>query len=166
MQKVLGQRRTFNYVKIESSETSVDREPTAEEIDQYYKDLAEEFVVPEKRDVTVFLLTTKMIADKMEVSEDDIKTYREQFIDEFEQPEKREVLQMVFSSKELADEYKSKLNGGADFLDLAKQNGQSEQDTNFGFVSASELSDELSPVAFALKKGGIYRRARRECTAY
>ena len=155
MQKVLGQRRTFNYVKIESSETSVDREPTAEEIDQYYKDLAEEFVVPEKRDVTVFLLTTKMIADKMDVSEDDIKTYREQFIDEFEQPEKREVLQMVFSSKELADEYKSKLNGGADFLDLAKQNGQSEQDTNFGFVSASELSDELSPVAFSLRKGGI-----------
>lgn len=155
MQKVLGQRRTFNYIKIENDEISVDREPTAEEIDQYYSDLTEEFVVPEKRNITVFLLTTKMIADKLDISEEDINAYKEQFIDEFEQPEKREVLQMVFSSKELATEYKNKLNSGADFLDLAKQNGQTEQDTNFGFVSASDLSDDLSSVVFSLKKGGI-----------
>ena len=154
MQKVLGQRRTFKYIKLIANNAKIDRQPSKEELDQYYEDFNEEFRVPEKRDITVLSLPLETIEKSIDVSDDEINTYYKEHIEEYEQPEKRHVLQMAFENEEDAKKTKAEL-AGKDFMTVAKENGQSEEDTDFGAVAKSDLSDELADVVFSLAKGQV-----------
>lgn len=154
MQKVLGQRRTFKYIKLIANNAKIDRQPSKEELDQYYEDFNEEFRVPEKRDITILSLPLETIEKSIDVSDDEINTYYKEHIEEYEQPEKRHVLQMAFENEEDAKKAKAEL-AGKDFMTVAKENGQSEEDTDFGAVAKSDLSDELADVVFSLAKGQV-----------
>ena len=154
MQKVLGQRRTFKYIKLAAAEAKIDRKPSQEELDQYYEDFNEDFRVPEKRDITVLSLPLETIEKSIDVSDDEINTYYKEHIEEYEQPEKRHVLQMAFENEEDAKKAEAEL-AGKDFMTVAKENGQSEEDTDFGAVAKSDLSDELADVVFSLAKGQV-----------
>lgn len=159
MQKVLGQRRTFKYIKLIANNAKIDRQPSKEELDQYYEDFNEEFRVPEKRDITVLSLPLETIEKSIDVSDDEINTYYKEHIEEYEQPEKRHVLQMAFENEDDAKKAKAEL-AGKDFMTVAKENGQSEEDTDFGAVAKSDLSDELADVVFSLAKGQVSQPAK------
>lgn len=159
MQKVLGQRRTFKYIKLIANNAKIDRQPSKEELDQYYEDFNEEFRVPEKRDITILSLPLETIEKSIDVSDDEINTYYKEHIEEYEQPEKRHVLQMAFENEDDAKKAKAELVG-KDFMTVAKENGQSEEDTDFGAVAKSDLSDELADVVFSLAKGQVSQPAK------
>lgn len=152
MQKVLGQRRTFKYIKLAHDAAKVERQPSQEELDQYYEDFNEEFRIPEKRDIKILSLPLETIENSINVSDDDINTYYKEHIEEYEQPEKRHVLQMVFENEADAKNAMTKLSS-KDFMDVAKESGQSEEDTDFGEVAKSDLSDDLARIVFSLNKG-------------
>lgn len=152
MQKVLGQRRTFKYIKLAAADAKIDRKPSQEELDQYYEDFNEEFRVPEKRDVKVLSLPLETIEKSINVSDDEINTYYKEHIEEYEQPEKRHVLQLAFEDEESAEKAEAEL-AAKDFMAVAAENGQSAEDTDFGDVAKSDLSDELADVVFSLAKG-------------
>lgn len=152
MQKVLGQRRTFKYIKLAAADAKIDRKPSQEELDQYYEDFTEEFRVPEKRDVKVLSLPLETIEKSINVSDDEINTYYKEHIEEYEQPEKRHVLQLAFENEESAKKAETEL-AAKDFMAVAAENGQSAEDTDFGDVAKSDLSDELADVVFSLAKG-------------
>ena len=152
MQKVLGQRRTFKYIKLAHDAAKVERQPSQEELDQYYEDFNEEFRIPEKRDIKILSLPLETIENSINVSDDDINTYYKEHIEEYEQPEKRHVLQMVFENEADANTAAAKLTL-KDFMDVAKESGQSEEDTDFGEVAKSDLSDDLARIVFSLNKG-------------
>lgn len=152
MQKVLGQRRTFKYIKLAAADAKIDRKPSQEELDQYYEDFNEEFRVPEKRDVKILSLPLETIEKSINVSDDEINTYYKEHIEEYEQPEKRHVLQLAFEDEESAKKAEAEL-AAKDFMAVAAENGQSAEDTDFGDVAKSDLSDELADVVFSLAKG-------------
>lgn len=154
MQKVLGQRRTFKYIKLAAADAKIDRKPSQEELDQYYEDFNEEFRVPEKRDITILSLPLETIEKSIDVSDDEINTYYKEHIEEYEQPEKRHVLQLAFEDEESAKKAEAEL-AAKDFMAVAAENGQSAEDTDFGDVAKSDLSDELADVVFSLAKGQI-----------
>lgn len=154
MQKVLGQRRTFKYIKLIANNAKIDRQPSKEELDQYYEDFNEEFRVPEKRDITILSLPLETIEKSIDVSDDEINTYYKEHIEEYEQPEKRHVLQLAFEDEESAKKAEAEL-AAKDFMAVAAENGQSAEDTDFGDVAKSDLSDELADVVFSLPKGQI-----------
>lgn len=153
MQKVLGQRRTFNYIKVAQENMRVTRQPDDEELDTIYDDFAEEFEIPEKRNVSVFFLSMDDIEKNIEVSAEEINAYYEENIDEFEQPEQRDVLQMVFENEEDAKAAAAQLAQGADFMDVVQKYGQNADDVQIGFVARADLSDELADIVFSLSKG-------------
>ncbi len=154
MQKVLGQRRTFKYIKLVAAEAKIDRKPSQEELNQYYEDFTEDFRVPEKRDVKVLSLPLETIEKSINVSDDEINAYYKEHIEEYEQPEKRHVLQLAFEDEESAKKAEAEL-AAKDFMAVAAENGQSAEDTDFGDVAKSDLSDELADVVFSLAKGQI-----------
>ncbi len=153
MQKVLGQRRTFSYMKIAHAAAVVNRQPTDEELDGIYEDFAEEFTIPEKRNVTVMFLSMDDIEKNIAVTPEEIAAYYKEHIDEYEQPEQRAVLQMVFDNKDEAVAAAAQLAQGTDFMAVAAQAGQNAEDVDLGLVARSDLSDELADVVFVLNKG-------------
>lgn len=152
MQKVIGQRRTFNYIKVSQADAKITRQPDEEELDTIYEDFAEEFEIPEKRNVTALFLSMKEIEKNIKVTPEEIASYYKENIDEFEQPEQREVLQMVFESKEDAQNAAADLAQGKDFMSVAAEYNQPAEEVALGFVSKADLSDELADVVFDLAK--------------
>ena len=150
MEKVLGQRRTFKYVRVNKADAKITRQPTEDELDQIYDDLSDELMIPEKRDVTLMFLSQADLAAKIEVSPQEVEAYYKEHIDEYEQPEKRAVLQMVFASEEDAQKAAEQLAQGADFAAVAAQNGQKAADIDLGFVAKNDMVEELGEVIFAL----------------
>lgn len=153
MTKVLGQRRTFKYAKLANDKVAITRQPTVDELDQYYDDFAEEFTIGEKRDLTVMFLSQETIENNIKVSAEEIDTYYKEHIDEFEQPEQREVLQLVFDDEETAKAAYSELTSGKDFMSVAAQHSQNAEDVKLGFVSKNDISEELAEVVFNLPQG-------------
>lgn len=153
MQKVLGQRRSFNYVKISTRDAAINRQPSEEELDRIYDEFSAELSVPEKRNATVLFISDESIENSIEVSPEEIAAYYKEHIEDFEQPEKRAVLQMVFENADDAKAAKAELNNGADFASVAAKYGQKAEDIDLGLVSRNDLSDELADVIFALDQG-------------
>ncbi|MBR1601332.1 MAG: SurA N-terminal domain-containing protein [Alphaproteobacteria bacterium] len=153
MAKVVGQRRTFRYIKIENDKANITREPTNEELDQYYDDMSEDLMLPETRDLTVLYLPQEKLTSEIEITPEEIESYYKEHIDEFEQGEQRSVMQMVFDSEEKADAAYASLLEGRDFAKVAEENGQNPDEINLGFVSANDVSEELSQIIFTLDAG-------------
>lgn len=150
MEKVLGQRRTFKYVRVNKADAKITRQPTEDELEQIYDDLSDELMISEKRDVTLMFLSQADLAEMVEIAPEEVEAYYKEHIDEYEQPEKRAVLQMVFASKEEADKAAEQLANGDDFAEVAAQNGQKAADIDLGFVSRNDMVEELGEVIFAL----------------
>lgn len=153
MAKVAGQRRTFRYVKIENAAANITRKAPREELDQYYDDLIEDLIIPESRDLTVMYVPQEQLTASIVIPQEEIDAYYKEHIDEYEQGEQRAVLQMAFDTKDKADAAYEKLNNGEDFIAIAEENGQKAEEINLGFVSANDVSEELSKVIFATDAG-------------
>lgn len=153
MQKVLGQRRTFSYIKIAKADAVINRQPDEDELDTLYDDFAEEFAVPEKRDITVMFLSMDDIEKNIEIAPEEVAAYYKEHIDEYEQPEQRAVLQLVFENEEDATAAAQKLANGIDFMSVAAAAGQTMTDVALGYVARADLADELAEVVFSLNKG-------------
>lgn len=151
MSKVLGQRRTFKYIRINNADAKITRQPTEDELDQFYEDMAEELMIPEKRDVTVMYLSDDDLAAGLEITADEIAAYYKEHIEEYEQPEKRYTLQMVFDDEQEAKNAAAKLASGEDFVAVAAEYGQKAEDIDLGFVSRSDVAEELAAVIFGLR---------------
>lgn len=155
MEKILGQRRTFKYIKISPTDIHITRQPTKDELDQYYEDMSEEFTIPEARNISLLFIPQEQIESNIEVSQDEINAYYKEHIDEYEQPAQRKVLQMVFDSQESAEKALERLNSGDDFIKVAEDNGQKAEDVDLDFVSQQDLSEELGDLVFSLNKGQV-----------
>lgn len=155
MQKILGQRRTFNYVKISKADAVINTKPSEDELDGIYEDFAEEFEISEKRNVSVLFISMDAIEKNIEVTPEEIDAYYKEHIDEYEQPETKNVLQMVFESEADAESAKSELAQGVDFMTVAQKYGQASADVDLGFVARIDLADELAEVVFNLKDGQV-----------
>lgn len=155
MEKVLGQRRTFKYIKVSPSDVQITRQPTKEELDQYYEDMSEEFTVPESRNISLMFIPQDKIEAGIEVSQEEIDAYYKEHIEEYEQPAKRKVLQLVFENKEDAEKALERLDAGEDFMKVAEDNGQKAEDVDLDFVAAGDLSEELSELVFSLPQGQV-----------
>ena len=151
MEKVLGQRRTFKYAELKYADIQPDRQPSQDELNQYYTDFSDEFIEPEKRDVKLMYLSLDALAAGLKISPEDIEEYYKEHVEDYEQPEKRNVLQMIFNSQDEANKAYNELKNGVDFAKVASNTGQN--DTDLGFVSADDLMEELSRVVFSLNKG-------------
>ncbi len=150
-----NKRRTFRYVIIRPEEVTVDRKISEDEVEQYYEDFAPNFIEPERRDVTVLLLSMKDIADKMVVDDEEVKAYYDEHKNEYETPQTRQVLQMMFADEQEANKAYFALQNGTDFYKVAEEvANQSKEDTDLGYVAEDELVYELSAEAFSLPKGG------------
>ena len=155
MAKILGQRRTFKYVRINNADAKINRTPSEEELDQFYEDMADELMVPEKRDITLLYLSEDDLADSIEISPEEVEAYYKEHIDEYEQPEKRQVWQMVFDDEEEAKNAAAKLAAGEDFVAVAAQYGQKAEDVDLGDVAKNDVAEELGEVIFSLGRNQI-----------
>jgi foldase protein PrsA len=119
-----------------------------------------------KKNVQSFLLTEKLLEDRISISDDQIKEYFEANKDSFVQEEQVEASHILVDDEKTAQEVKKKLDDGGDFAELAKEystdTSNAESGGELGFFAKGEMVTEFDEKAFAMKKGEISEPVKTE----
>jgi foldase protein PrsA len=119
-----------------------------------------------KKNVESFLLTEKLLKDRVSISDDQITEYFEANKDSFAQEEQVQASHILVEDEETAKEVKSKLDDGGDFAELAKEystdTSNAEAGGELGFFAKGEMVTEFDDKAFAMKKGEISEPVKTE----
>ena len=149
--KMDNQRKSFKYVVVSPDSVKIERDITDDEIQQYYTDFSDQFMIAEARDVDVLYIPNEVILNKYVLNEELVKEYFEQHKKELDQPEKREVLQMVFLNEENAKKSFEQVKNNADFNKVAEELGaENKSNPTLGVVAYDELAEGLADEAFNL----------------
>ena len=153
--KYKNEKRSVLLGTIKPEDIKIKTEPTEEELKEYYEAYGEQFILPEYRTVQIVQITPDKMADKVAVSEDELTALYEQKKADFGTPETRQLEQMLFDAKDKADGAMQGLTAD-NFREVAKTKaGQSEEQTNFGWVKKDDIMAELAEAAFNGTKGQI-----------
>ncbi len=154
--QIEGQQKVFAYISVNPANLKIDRDISAEEIEQYYEDFAPQFEEPESRDVSFIELKINDLAKGFTPSDEDISAFYQQNIADYVEPEKRDILQMVFDDKDAAEKAFEYLQKGSDFYKVAAEHAnQDKETTDLGEVSADSLLPELSADVFAAELNDV-----------
>jgi peptidyl-prolyl cis-trans isomerase D len=152
LNKFNGETRTLRYVLVPTSVAGDIPEPTEEDLKRYYENNQSKFTQPEYRKVGILAVTPETVKAQVNITEADLKAAYEASKEQLGKPEKRRVQQITFPDVETAKAAKEKLEGGTDFVALAKEQGLTESDIDLGNVSRAELADPaIAEAAFTLE---------------
>lgn len=150
------ERRSIAYLVVRASALPPLPEPDEAALRQFYDDNRLDFRLPEYRRFEIIDLTPAARADTIDVPEEDIVASYEARKASFETPERREVQQIVFPSADEAAAAAGRIAGGADFLDIARERGLSENDVSLGLLDRGGLVDPaVRETVFSLGEGEV-----------
>ncbi|USK31932.1 peptidylprolyl isomerase [Bacillus sp. F19] len=112
-----------------------------------------------KKDLETNLKIEKLLEPEIKISADEMKTYFDENKESFAEPEQVKASHILVKDEAAAKEVKEKLDGGADFSELAKEystdTSNSENGGDLGYFAKGEMVAEFEEVAFAMKEGEI-----------
>ncbi|TFZ08653.1 SurA N-terminal domain-containing protein [Ramlibacter humi] len=164
-------KRQIQVARFSPADYAAKVNPTAAELEAYYKDHPQQFQAPEQANVEYVVLDLDSVRKSINVSEQDLKTYYEQNREQLARQEERRashILIPVAKGASQADKDKAKAKAQelldaarkapASFAELAKKNsGDSVSAANGGDLDWSArggyASKALEDAVFGLKKG-------------
>lgn len=145
------QRRTAEFVTIAAEALPRIPDPTAAELEEFYKANGALFVAPELRTITFAALTPKDFAKSITVSDDQVAEEYAAQKAAFTVPERRQVEQGVFPTEAAARAALDKIKGGADFgKTLEEALNVKPADLSLGVITQNDLPPQLGAPVFAL----------------
>ena len=161
--KYNNEKRIAKLINIRFKDINISGNPTQEDLDAYYSDYKDKFMIPESRDFTLVSVTADKILKNIEVNEEDAKQVYQEDINKYVTPEKRDILTMVFEKEEDARKAYSELQAGKDFISVASELAkQSADDTKLGYNSKDMLIADVAEDVFKLNKGEYIKPTKSE----
>jgi foldase protein PrsA len=119
-----------------------------------------------KENIKTYLLTEKLLKDRVKITDDQIKEYFEANKDTFAQKEQVEASHILVDDEKTAQEVKKKLDDGEDFAELAKEystdTSNADSGGELGYFGKGEMVTEFDDKAFSMKKGEISEPVKTE----
>ncbi|WP_370401699.1 peptidylprolyl isomerase [Sulfitobacter sp. JB4-11] len=152
----VGEERSFTWSLLgEADLTTPIAAPTTEELQRYYDDNADAFMLPPTKVITYAWLRPDALLDEIDVPEDELRAEYDARADQYNQPERRLVERLVFADEDAADRGAAALEvEGATFDSLVEARGLALQDVDLGDVSRLEL-DAAGEAVFAAEVGDV-----------
>ena len=151
-----GESRTLRYLLLPASAAGTIPEPSDEDLKRYYENNKGRFTQPEFRKIGVLAVTPATVKDRLQITDADINAAFETKKDKLGTPEKRLIQQIIFPHLAAANAAYQKIQSGADFLAVAKEQGLSDADIDLGTLARAELADSaIADAAFALEPNKV-----------
>ena len=162
------QQRELDYVLIAANDFLPSVTVTDEQIQKYYEQNSNDFLLPETVDLQYLELTRAQAESKVDVSEQALKDYYEQVKERFESPERRKGRHILITAtdglddaaaQKKAQELTDKAKSGADFAQLAKENskdpGSAQQGGDLGWAQKGMFVGPFEDALFSMQPGEI-----------
>ena len=156
--KFLGQQRSFEWVRLNSSNLDVPvGTPSDAELETYHSENESLYTLPETREITYAHVTEDMLLDQVTVTEESLVELFEERSLEFNAPARRILDRIVFGSQEDAQNAIDAISGGTQtFTELAQSRNLAADDYDLGEVTAQELETEAREMLFGTEELGVY----------
>jgi peptidyl-prolyl cis-trans isomerase D len=147
-----GETRTLRYVLVSQEAAGQVGNPTEDDLKRYYDNHHAKFTQPEYRKAGILAVTPETVKEQVNITEQDLRAAYEASKDTLGKPEKRHVQQIAFPDMAAATAAREKIEQGADFVAVAKEQGLTESDIDLGTVTRSDLADSaVADAAFKLE---------------
>jgi peptidyl-prolyl cis-trans isomerase D len=145
--------RTLELVQVDAAKVSV-AEPDEAKLKETYEAQKSSFMTPEYRKVAVLVLSADALKSEVSLTDDELKTYYDEHKATYDKPERRRLQQIAFKDRAAAEAARRDIaEGKKNFLDVAKEQGATEEDVNLGMVSKEQLIDpKVAEAAFSLER--------------
>lgn len=146
--------RTIDYFVMNALSIPSVAEPTEAELAAYLAEHQEEFRTEEERSVEILVLTLATLAAIQEVTEEEIAAEYERTRESRTRVEKRTILQIPLTNDEEIALFRTGLDAGRGFDELAAEAGL--EPTDLGHLSRAQVTDAvLADAAFGLEPGSF-----------
>ncbi|MBZ5728183.1 MAG: peptidylprolyl isomerase [Acidobacteriia bacterium] len=158
----------IEFVKLTQEKYRKESQPSAEDVQNYFKVNSSRYQVPEKKDLAILIADQAKLEQSVTASDADLQRAYSQNLNEFRMPERVRVRHILLKTtdKPAADDAKIKAKGedllkqiraGADFAELAKKNsddtGSAAKGGDLDWLARGQALPEIEKVAFSLKAG-------------
>jgi peptidyl-prolyl cis-trans isomerase D len=162
------------WVKLTADKYKNESQPSAEDVQAYFKANSARYQIPEKKDLTYLLADPAKIEQNLNPSDADLLSLYNQNKDAFRVPERVRVQHILLKTtgkppadepkiKAQADDLLKQIHAGASFADLAKKYSEDDSSAknpkNPGelsdWVTRGQMAKEFEDVAFGLKPGQV-----------
>lgn len=152
----VGEERSFTWSLLDEADlTNPIAPPTDDELQRYYDDNTDAFMLLPSKVITYAWLSPDALIDEIVVPEDELRAEYDARANQYNQPERRLVERLVFADEDAADRGAAALEvEGATFDSLVEARGLALQDVDLGDVSRLEL-DAAGEVVFAADVGDV-----------
>ncbi len=97
-----AQTRTIEFLDFPHEKTSGVDSPSDEKLSKYYNTVKSIYARPERRDLSLLIVDTQRLKERVDISESTLQAFYKENIDQFTSPEKRELHQAVFEDEATA----------------------------------------------------------------
>lgn len=149
-------RRSFTMAVLTAEDLDTPlTEPDDAALKAYYDAHAEQFTLPETKQITYVTLTPDMILDQVEVDEASLRKLYDERKADYSIPERRLVERLAFADEDAASSAMAQIEvGGTTFEALVEGRGLSLSDVDMGDLAASDLGAAAEAI-FAADIGAV-----------
>ena len=166
--KKKAERAKVEYVKLTADKYKAESQPTATEMQEFFKSNSSRYVVPEKRNLAVLIADQTKLEASIVPSDADLQRAYNQNTQAYTTPERVKVRHILIMTKDkpAAEEAKLKakaenllqqVRNGGDFAKLAKENsedpGSKDNGGEYWVQRNGQMVKEFEDAAFNLKPG-------------
>jgi peptidyl-prolyl cis-trans isomerase D len=166
--EIQAERRTFDLITIKQSDFNDKVVVSDADIEQYYTDNIEQYMLPDRTSVSYIELDRAAIAQSLTIEESRLEALYDEYKEGFVADETRSTRHILLNTggendddaqKAKIEELASQLASGADFAELAKANsqdpGSAQNGGSLGDVARGEMVEEFNDAMFGLAEGEV-----------
>ncbi|QBF32188.1 peptidyl-prolyl cis-trans isomerase [Thalassococcus sp. S3] len=137
----VGARRSFTWDRLDQSDMTAELPtPSDADLQAYYDENGDLFMLPETKQITYVVLTPDDILDQVEVDETALQQLYEDRDAQYNQPERRLIERLVFSNEEAARSALAQIEvNGTTFERLVEDRGLQLSDVDMGDVARPDI---------------------------
>lgn len=139
-----------------------DEDPTAAQLQAYYRANRSDFVLPERRTVRYAVFGAEALGDTIQPTAAEVRQRYQQNAQLYRASEERTFTQLIVPTRQAAESFRDRILGGASLASVAREAGL--ETSQIGPISQEDYAQQANPAVagavFAASEGGVAEVAR------